>query len=173
MSNNHNAGQPHSPEVSYRAVFGPGDVHRYTVEAVRLRMCTPGVVVAVVVLTVLLVVAAVALESWWLVALVPADVVGMIALSYWSVRRAHVHVVSPGQYMATGGNDYGLILESDLSRDSVPWHRIAGVRVRRGIAVLTVTGPKAQVLLPAELLPDELLARIPHGAINTPDRQPG
>lgn len=154
-------------------MFGPGDVHRYTVEAVRLRMCTPGVVVAVVVLTVLLVVAAVALESWWWVALVPADILGMIALSYWSVRRAHVHVVSPGQHMATGGNDYGLTLESDLNRHSIPWHRIAGVRVRRGIAVLTITGPTAQILLPAELLPDELLARVPRSAIKPPDRQPG
>lgn len=160
-NNQYSAGQPRTPALSHRAVFGPGDVHRYTVEAVRLRMCTAGLAVAVAILTGLLIVAAVVLESWWLVALAPADVLGTIALTYWSVRRTHVHVVSPGQHVATGGNDYGLTIESDLSRDRVPWRRIAGVRVRRGIAVLTITGPRAEILLPAELLPDELLARIP------------
>ncbi|MFE0750100.1 hypothetical protein [Gordonia sp. NPDC058843] len=112
-------------------------------------------------ITALIIVAAVALESWWLVALVPADIVVVTALSYWSIRRTHVHVVSPGQHMATGSDDYGLIIESDLNRVVIPWHRVIAVRVRRGIAVLTIASPKAQILLPAELLPDELHARIP------------
>ncbi|MFC9979775.1 alpha/beta fold hydrolase [Gordonia sp. NPDC127522] len=74
--------------------------------------------------------------------------------------------------MATRSNDYGLIIESDLNRVVVPWHRIAAVRVRRGIAVLTITGPKAQILLPAGLLPHELHTRIPAHTRN-PSRAQG
>lgn len=94
------------------------------------------------------------------------SLIGMMALSYWSIRRTHVHVVSPGQHMATGFDDYGLIIELDVNRAVVPWRRIAAARERRGIALLTITGPEVQILLPAELLPDELHARLPARARN-------
>lgn len=70
---------------------------------------------------------------------------------------------------SAGRGVFGLIIESDLNRVVVPWHRIDAVRVRRGIAVLTITGPKAKILLPAELLPDELHARI-HARARNPRR---